>query len=533
MGGEDTQLVSNITYNATTLEISLQAGSIGLFMVLATVANALVGASIYLNRSLHTISNMFIGNLATVDFMSGLLVFPFVLVAAINQSWWFGRWMCKINAFLTHVNSSTSLLTLACIAFDRYQAVCNPMFYHNRATKSIARKAIVMSWVLSIILSSPVLFGVATEFDQARCGCVTSRYDFSTYTYCRAFRMATAIGPVLVICFCYWQIFAVVRKQCRAINQLPGTDKQARLRVTEAKAARMLGVVIIAFVVCYIPFTVVLLVGKEKVPPVWQTVAHWMSYSSAVLNPISYGLQAREIRRGFAKFLPSFCSSETRRGSIETAETGGNRLKDDREIIKPNPVFAFDGKINPDDIIIDEQTPPKKASACSQASSLTSESGKSNIYVRKVVITNPTVYYRCSAPESVSLRPNPDGISISSSDDHESDFRPFDPWRPSTSTLGENCTRSPEDIFTITMATTRRNESRRKFRDAVRKILLARRLRCQKAKPGQLYPPTRRDHLGPASTTNMPGHKKVVTDRCPYLVLLEKTNGTGPDRDHV
>ncbi|KAI8485118.1 hypothetical protein Bbelb_372240 [Branchiostoma belcheri] len=121
MGGEDTQLVSNITYNATTLEISLQAGSIGLFMALATVANALVGASIYLNRSLHTISNMFIGNLAIVDFMSGLLVFPFVLVAAINQSWLFGRWMCKINAFLTHVNSSTSLLTLACIAFDRYQ----------------------------------------------------------------------------------------------------------------------------------------------------------------------------------------------------------------------------------------------------------------------------------------------------------------------------------------------------------------------------------------------------------------------------
>eukprot|EP00058_Branchiostoma_floridae_P023384 XP_002608874.1 hypothetical protein BRAFLDRAFT_102040 [Branchiostoma floridae] len=435
---------------------------------------------------------------------------------------------------------------VSCIFFlfgNGNQAVCNPMFYHNRATKSMARKAIVMSWVLSIILSSPVLFGIATEFDQARCGCVTSRFDFSTYTYCRAFRMATAIGPVLVICFCYWQIFAVVRKQCRAINQLPGTDKQARLRVTEAKAARMLGVVIIAFVVCYIPFTVVLMVGKEKVPPVWQTVAHWMSYSSAVLNPISYGLQAREIRRGFAKFLPSFCSGEARRGSIETAETGafrnkyvdlseGNRLKDDREI-KPNPVFAFDGKINPDDIIIDEQSPPKKASSSSQASTLTGESVKSNIYVRKVVITNPTVYYRCSAPDTVSLRPNPDGISLSSSDEHESDFHPFDPWRPSTSTLGENCARSPEDIFTITMATTRKNESRRKFRDAVRKILLARRLRCQKAKPGQLYPPSRRDHLGPASTTDLPGHKKVVTDRCPYLVLLEKTNGTGSDRDHV
>jgi len=71
------------------------------------VGNILVCCVIWRNRSMRTVTNIFIVNLSIADIAVLVMCLPMNLLVDITYTWFFGTVMCKINQF-TMVSSTLS-----------------------------------------------------------------------------------------------------------------------------------------------------------------------------------------------------------------------------------------------------------------------------------------------------------------------------------------------------------------------------------------------------------------------------------------
>lgn len=125
-------------------------GTISLF---AIIGNVLVMFVVIYKRNMHTITNVFIANLALADVAIGIFTIPFQFHAALLQRWVFAEFMCKVAPFVKNLSVNVSILTLTVIAFDRYVAVMSPLRAGIR--KQVAIIVLCFIWLISIICSVP------------------------------------------------------------------------------------------------------------------------------------------------------------------------------------------------------------------------------------------------------------------------------------------------------------------------------------------------------------------------------------------
>ncbi|KAF6209235.1 hypothetical protein GE061_014980 [Apolygus lucorum] len=94
-----------------------------------------------------------------------------------------------------------------------------------------------------------------------------------------------------------------------SLRPLATTNKMKR----ERKAARTLGIIMSAFLACWLPFFLwylsTALCGPEtcKTPHVVVAIMFWVGYFNSALNPIIYAYFNREFRAAFKKTLESCC----------------------------------------------------------------------------------------------------------------------------------------------------------------------------------------------------------------------------------
>jgi hypothetical protein len=80
----------------------------------------------------------------------------------------------------------------------------------------------------------------------------------------------------------------------------------------ERKAARQLGVIMAAFICCWLPYFIVFMVVAVCPDCVGDTlfkITLWLGYVNSTLNPVLYPLCNANFRRAFAKMLTSTCQS--------------------------------------------------------------------------------------------------------------------------------------------------------------------------------------------------------------------------------
>ena len=99
----------------------LHATVIILIMVVIIVGNVLVLLVIYRQRTRASsrAANMFIANLAVVDLTIALLLFPFSVVAILQQRWALGDAVCQFNGATNMAAGAASILTMGVISIDR------------------------------------------------------------------------------------------------------------------------------------------------------------------------------------------------------------------------------------------------------------------------------------------------------------------------------------------------------------------------------------------------------------------------------
>ncbi|RUS80725.1 hypothetical protein EGW08_011511, partial [Elysia chlorotica] len=74
----------------------------------------------------------------------------------------------------------------------------------------------------------------------------------------------------------------------------------------EKKAAKTLAIIVGAFILCWLPFFTIYLVGAfcdSCIPPVVFSVTFWLGYCNSAMNPCVYGLFSKDFRFAFRKLL--------------------------------------------------------------------------------------------------------------------------------------------------------------------------------------------------------------------------------------
>nr|UDL18270.1 orexin sensor OxLight-ctr [synthetic construct] len=212
----------------------LIAGYIIVFVV-ALIGNVLVCVAVWKNHHMRTVTNYFIVNLSLADVLVTITCLPAALVVDITETWFFGQSLCKVIPYLQTVSVSVSVLTLSCIALDRWYAICHPHKFKSTAKR--ARNSIVIIWIVSCIIMIPqaIVMECSTVFPglankTTLFTVCDERWGGEIYPkmYHICFFLVTYMAPLCLMVLAYLQIFRKLwcRELSSLINVYIKADKQ-------------------------------------------------------------------------------------------------------------------------------------------------------------------------------------------------------------------------------------------------------------------------------------------------------------------
>ncbi|XP_075406141.1 histamine H1 receptor isoform X2 [Tenrec ecaudatus] len=193
-----------------------------LVVVLSTISlvtvglNLLVLYAVRIERTLHTVGNLYIVSLSVADLMVGAIVMPMNILYLIMTKWSLGRPLCLFWLSMDYVASTASIFSVFILCIDRYRSVQQPLRYLRYRTKSRALATIVGAWFLAFLWVIPILGWHHFIPGGTRCQEDKCETDFYNVTW---FKVMTAIInfylPTLLMLWFYAKIYKAVQQHCQ------------------------------------------------------------------------------------------------------------------------------------------------------------------------------------------------------------------------------------------------------------------------------------------------------------------------------
>ncbi|XP_029962803.1 orexin receptor type 2 [Salarias fasciatus] len=328
----------------------LIVGYIIVFFV-SLIGNSLVCFAVWKNRHMRTVTNYFIVNLSLADVLVTIICLPASLVVDITETWFFGNTLCKVVPYLQTISVSVSVLTLSCIAQDRWYAICHPLMFKSTAKR--ARKSIVVIWVVSCVIMIPQAVVMESSSLLPELTNKTSLFtvcdehwgaEIYPKVYHSCFFIVTYFAPLCLMVLAYIQIChklwrqqipgssSVMQRNWRSFQcsapPSAGPGESVRVKTSTVcaeikqirarrKTARMLMVVLFVFALCYLPISVLNVMKRvlgtfkntndRETVYAWFTFSHWLIYANSAANPIIYNFLSGKFREEFKSAFSCHC----------------------------------------------------------------------------------------------------------------------------------------------------------------------------------------------------------------------------------
>lgn len=298
-------------------------------IMLATIfGNVLVITAVYLYHRLRRMTNFFIISLAVSDLFVALGHLPLRIDLSVhNNNWCFDKapgavTTCAYWIAMDTVFSSASICNLVVISIDRFLAITKPFEYQTRMTKRVGFSLITFVWVYAMlwgVLSLLDWTGESTPDNPH----IKVTWSLSHERICQKqdkiyYTTAMAVAfflPLLIVIVTYSCVFRVAFTQAKAMASLdPNKGKKRILR--ELKATKTIAIVIGAFIVCWLPSFILIVMSFWCVscfdPFITNRALSFairiifvfvLPVMNSSLNPLIYSLFNKEFRSAFSRML--------------------------------------------------------------------------------------------------------------------------------------------------------------------------------------------------------------------------------------
>ncbi|KAM7369266.1 hypothetical protein PAMP_013548 [Pampus punctatissimus] len=315
------------------------------FVVFGVLGNILVILSVLCHHHWRSVTHYFIANLAAADLLLSSAVLPFSATSEALGRWVFGRLFCSVWAALDVLCCTASILSLCVISIDRYLAVSYPLRYPAIATGRRGLTAVAALWGLSAAISVGPLFGWKEPDPEDETVCrITEEPGYALFSALGSFYI-----PLAIILAMYCRVYNVAKRETQTLSKGSkgegveaegvmlrihrgnaaqtgkqeddeGTVKRKRNMFTlpkllkfsrEEKAAKTLGIVVGCFILCWLPFFLVLPIGSIfpscKPSETIFKITFWLGYLNSCINPIIYPCFSQEFKKAFHNVLRGRC----------------------------------------------------------------------------------------------------------------------------------------------------------------------------------------------------------------------------------
>ncbi|XP_021916811.1 5-hydroxytryptamine receptor-like isoform X2 [Zootermopsis nevadensis] len=213
-GTEDGAGLSDEEATIELITMVATAFVLGLVILATVIGNVFVIAAILLERNLQNVANYLILSLAVADLLVACLVMPLSAVYEVSKQWTLGPELCDMWTSSDVLCCTASILHLVAIALDRYWAVTNIDYIHQRTARRIGLMILVVWSVAFFVCIAPLLGWKdpewGTRVSEDRKCLVSQDVGYQIFATASSFYL-----PLLVILFLYWRIFQTARKRIR------------------------------------------------------------------------------------------------------------------------------------------------------------------------------------------------------------------------------------------------------------------------------------------------------------------------------
>ncbi|CAG5125124.1 unnamed protein product [Candidula unifasciata] len=275
--------------------------------LITTVGNCLVLAVIIKTPQLHTVTNVFVGNLAIADIAVGVLVAPCAALSFLGLPHNF--YACVFINCLILMFTNVSILMLMSVAIERFIAIKEPFVYQRILTVRRAFYVNFFVWILGAALGLMPMYGWHRGYQTVTYCRFTEMISYEYMVYFQFFGLV--LLPLLIMLCIYIYILLIVRKHTRQTNALHSQfrqSKDAKDFNKDVKAAKVFALVILLFGVFWIPVNlfncVSLFCGLRCIFPYEALlVAIVMSHANSSINPFLYAASNSRIKRGLKELF--------------------------------------------------------------------------------------------------------------------------------------------------------------------------------------------------------------------------------------
>ncbi|XP_060077763.1 RYamide receptor-like [Ylistrum balloti] len=297
------------------------------------LGNSMVCYTAFRIHSFRTVTNFFIVSLAITDIIMTLSCVPFSILSNLFFHYWpFWSILCPIVVFTQLVSVLLRSFMLVAMTCDRYQVARNPMKPHL-LTKCRARILVMFICTLSCLISLPTFIYskiIYMPYEPGSRGlCVELWPDEAIRTvYGVCIMLLQYFLPLIFMAVTYIHIGIIVW-----IKRTPGETyplREERLAISKKKTIKMIFVVIVAYLLSWLPLHVITILGDldqsifdvNYMHMTWLT-AHWLAFSNSGVNPVIYFWMNAKFRQSsvlcfyavFRPKQPSFKRSSFRNSS--------------------------------------------------------------------------------------------------------------------------------------------------------------------------------------------------------------------------
>ncbi|KAK8395136.1 hypothetical protein O3P69_006110 [Scylla paramamosain] len=318
--------------------------TLGFFYIIFTfcsvIGNGVVIWIFATSKNLRTPSNMFVINLALMDFIM-MLKTPVFILNSFNDGPVWGKLGCDIYGLMGAFSGVGAASSNAVIAYDRYKTIAKP--FEAKFSRGVAMTIVIMTWAYALpwtILPYLEIWGrFVPEGFLTSCTFDYLTEDSSTKGFVASIFFFAYCVPASVIFMSYSQIFSHVsahekamRAQAKKMNvtnlRTVGT-KEEQEKSAEIRIAKVAITIFFLFSISWLPYVTVALIAcfgnRSLITPLVAMIPACTCKTVACIDPWVYAINHPKYRLELQKRMPWFCIHEDKPQDNATQASEGGK----------------------------------------------------------------------------------------------------------------------------------------------------------------------------------------------------------------